>query len=197
MKKSSLVAAIITLGAIGFFTNTLVHAVAYDTDNSASPTGTAPKVIPANHPSRLIIPTLSINAAVQDTTITKRGTMGTPTNFTDVAWYEYGALPGDPGEAVIDGHVDNGLGLSGVFKELGNIQKGTDIFILEHGGTKLHFVVTDVSSYDYKSVPMEKILYAGRLPRLALITCEGTWISGEKTYDERVVVTARLVNTIP
>jgi LPXTG-site transpeptidase (sortase) family protein len=213
MKKSSIViVAIITLGAAGFFANTLVHAVAYipadtmdmssvasilnsatSTDMVSTTTVKALAEIPSgDHPSRLVIPALSIDAHVQDTTITKRGTMGTPTNFTDVAWYEYGTLPGDPGEAVIDGHVDNGLGLDGVFIHLDTIKTGEDIFITRQDGTKLHFVVTSVKWYDYKNVPMQTLLSLSGTSRLALITCGGNWVAGEKTYDERLVVEAAL-----
>ena len=149
-----------------------------------------------NYPVRLVIPTLSINTNVQYTTITKRGTMGTPNNFTDVAWYGYGVAPGQSGEAVIDGHVDNGLGLAGVFLHLDNIQTGDDIYVTEKDGTILHFQVTDITSYDYANLPMDQIISSTGSPRLALITCGGDWISSEHIYDKRLVITASLVNTV-
>lgn len=194
MKKSSFIIAVITLGAAGFFASTLVHAVAYTPGSGAGIGTTTPAS--GNYPSRLVIPSLSINANVQYTTITKRGTMGTPTNFTDVAWYGYGVAPGSPGEAVIDGHVNNGLGLAGVFTNLDDIKNNDDIFVVEKDGTKLHFVVTNITSYGYENIPMQNILSSSGAPRLALITCEGNWISGQKTYDQRLVVTATLVNAV-
>ena len=202
MIKKSLLILIITLtvGAFGIFVNTLVYATVYDPANIKSPNDIRIEkslIADGNYPARLVIPALRVNANIQSTTITKRGTMGTPTNFTDVAWYEYGVAPGSQGEAIIDGHVDNGLGLAGVFKNLKNIENGADIFIVEQDGTKLHFEVTSITYYNYKNVPMQKFLTANGTPKLAFITCEGNWISGEKTYDQRLVVETSLVGVVP
>jgi LPXTG-site transpeptidase (sortase) family protein len=154
---------------------------------------TVPVVLPAKDPVRLSIPALGIDAHVQETGITTHDTIGTPTNFTDVAWYMYGPVPGDPGSAIIDGHVDNGLGLAGVFKHLSGIQTGDDIYVTTQGGTQLHFKVTDIESYDYKNVPIASLSSDTGEPTLRLITCGGTWVPGGDTYDQRLVVTAVLV----
>ena len=53
--------------------------------------------------------------------------MGTPSTFYTVAWYSAGPKPGEPGNTVIDGHVNNALGLSGVFEHLGDVQIGDTI----------------------------------------------------------------------
>ena len=41
------------------------------------------------------------------------GSMETPSTFTTVGWYELGVKPGDEGNAVMDGHVNNALTSSG------------------------------------------------------------------------------------
>ena len=208
-------ATIVMIFSAVVFVRTLTGSVFYapvaemasaSTDVPAIPTQTPPVQTPAQtpfaqaeatttvsrQPSRLIIPSLDIDAHVQATGITKKGNMGTPTNFTDVAWYKYGAIPGDIGNAVIDGHVDNGLSLAGVFKHVAEIAVGADIYTVDAQGNKIHFVVTDVTSYDYLQVPVTEIFNDMNGSRLRLITCGGTWVPGEKTYDKRVVVTAVL-----
>ena len=147
----------------------------------------------AKYPSRLIIPSLHIDAHVQMTGVNVNGNMGTPNNFTDVAWYKYGTTPGKVGSAVIDGHVDNGLALAGVFKHLVDIQTGADVYITTIGGVNLHFVVSSINMYDYKSAPVKDIFSDQGVAQIRLVTCGGTWVPSDRTYDKRVVVTATLV----
>lgn len=186
--------------AIGVFAFTLVHAVWYApdlevSDSSVHVATSTPAQLAADSqdfPSRLQIPSLQIDANVQHVGIAKSGAMAVPNNFTDAAWYKYGALPGQEGTAVMDGHVDNGLSLAGVFKHLDSIQMGSDIYIVTASGQKLHYVVSDIQLYPYQAVPMSNILTTSGPARLALITCDGAWVQGNRTYDHRLVVYATL-----
>lgn len=185
---------VVTLIAAAVFSVTLIHALWYAPQEEAA----APlqQLLTANQegspPMRLSIPTLTIDANVQKVGVTKAGAMGVPNNFTDVAWYKYGTVPGQVGSAVIDGHVDNGLSLAGVFKHLSDIKVGDVIYIETASSTNLTFVVTDVELYPYKEVPLEKLFNQNDAAHLNLITCDGAWIAGEKTYDHRFVVYATL-----
>src|SRR3989344_5825214 len=71
-------------------------------------------------PSRLLIPSIGVDAHIQSVGLSWRGNgdMGVPTNFTDVAWYNQGPLPGMPGSAVIDGHMDGKNVAQAVFYNL-------------------------------------------------------------------------------
>jgi LPXTG-site transpeptidase (sortase) family protein len=196
------VALLITALALGVFAATLVHAVWYApeaqvTDASIPVATTAAAQIAqgsADYPLHLIIPKLSVNANVQKVGIAKSGSIAVPSNFTDVAWYKYGVLPGAPGSAVMDGHVDNALSLPGVFKHLDSLTKGDDIYVQTAGGTNLHFVVSDIEIYPVADVPMQDITATTGPPRLALITCDGAWVQSQKMYDQRLVVYANLVS---
>jgi len=146
-----------------------------------------------DYPVRFRIPSIGVNAAIQYVGVTKTGAMGTPNNFTDVAWYKDGSAPGEVGSAVIDGHVDNGLALAGVFKKLNQVAVGDDIYVQTASSSALHFSVVDIESYPYKDVPTGQIFNRTDAARLNLITCEGIWVPNEKTYDQRLVVYAVLV----
>ena len=148
-----------------------------------------------SYPARLSIPAIGIDAAIQKVGLTAKGAIASPTNFTDAGWYKFSTLPGKQGSAILDGHVDNGLGLSGIFKHLSDVQKGEDIYVTTGNGTKLDFVVTSVDSYDYQHVPLETIMQLDDSARISLITCEGSWVSDQRTYNERLVVSAVLRNT--
>jgi len=180
------------------FVVTLVHALWYAPDGSTyAPAAVAAStpasaLAPASDPLRLVIAALHIDAKVQYVGLTAAGNIGTPDNFTDVAWYKDGVVPGQPGSAIIDGHVDNGLGLDGVFKHLSDIQVGDDIEVQTASGTPLQFTVTNVASYPYQNVPPGALFQNSAVPELTLITCEGTWVQSGRTYDHRLVVTATL-----
>jgi sortase A len=148
------------------------------------------KLLPQEQPKRLIIPALDIDATVQHVGVTSGGAMATPRNFHDVAWYKHGTIPGEKGSAVIVGHVDNAFGLAGVFKNLGKLTIGDDVYVLTKDGTRLHFVVTASHLYKYKEVPVEEIFNDTEGVKVRLITCAGNWIRSEKTYDTRLVITA-------
>lgn len=190
---------VITLGACFVFGFTLVHALYFAPEPEvplaiATSSIPAAQVDPREYPDRFEVPSLSIDTHVQHVGVTAAGNMGVPNNFTDVGWYKYGVVPGYRGSAVIDGHVDNGLALAGVFKHLGDIKVGDDIYVTSKEGTRLHFRVQEVQSYDYKSVPLEKVFSRTDRARLNLITCEGNWVKAEKTYDKRLVVYTVLVS---
>ena len=143
---------------------------------------------------RLIIPSLSVDANIQKVGIAYSGNIGVPNNFTDAAWYKYGAVPGYEGDAIIDGHVDNALSLPGVFKNLGTIKPGADVYVETASSTKLDFKVTDVEIYNVADVPMKQILSKTGGAYLTLITCDGTWEQNQKEYNERLVVAAQLAS---
>lgn len=148
---------------------------------------------PSEQPDRIVIPKIGVDAHIQHVGIAKSGNMAVPTNYTDVGWFRQGTVPGQIGSAVIDGHVDNGLGLAAVFKRLSELEVGDDIYIDTKTGRRLHFEVQEKQNYAYADVPSEKLFARNDAPRLNLITCEGTWIPSKKMYDGRFVVYAVLV----
>ena len=154
----------------------------------------AAPAVPSMNPLRLIIPALGINAHVQYVGVNAKGNIGTPSNFTDVAWYYRGVIPGQTGVAIIDGHVDNGLGLAGIFKHLGDIHVGDEVDVVTKAGVTIAFVVASVQIYNYQDVSQEALFGDGSASSsLKLITCDGAWMSSSHTYDERLIVTAERV----
>jgi sortase A len=213
-KKLKLIVASITTGLlvlIFFFTLTRAFIlsptedVSYDinlpagntlvaeaTTSSSVSTSTGTSIVQKKNaiglPARLIIPVLNIDAKVQRVGVGKSGSMAVPTNYTDVGWYRAGAVPGQIGSAVFDGHVDNGLGLPGVFKHLADISIGDEISVLDENGREVKFTVDSINIYDYKNVPTNLIFNEHDAARIRLITCDGTWVKGDKTYNQRLVV---------
>src|SRR3989338_4745845 len=94
--------ASITILAMGFFVWTAVHALFYAPDSEINvPHASVVLASEARKPLRIQIPSLGIDAKVQEVGITKTYSMGVPSNFQDVGWYKYGPVPGHVGSAVI------------------------------------------------------------------------------------------------
>jgi LPXTG-site transpeptidase (sortase) family protein len=197
--STTVVTVVMCLAAV-LFVRTLIHATIYAPESGfdfgSSHPGPPILAQTTSPPVRLVIPSLSINAKVQQVGLNAKGEMGIPTNFKDVGWYKYGTVPGQLGSAVIDGHIDNALALPGVFKHLEDIKKGDDVYVVANDGTTLRFVVSEVATYPYTDGPTEHIFGANDVARLNLITCTGTWVSSKHTYNERFVVYTTYAGTV-
>lgn len=142
-------------------------------------------------PSELAIPSLGVDAKIEEVGVNSKGAIGTPSTFQTVAWFTGSSKPGSPGMSIIDGHVNNGLGLAGVFTDLADIQIGAHISVSDSKGDKVDFIVTGTSTIDYEGHLSDlNVLGQVSAPELALVTCEGQWVAASKTYDHRIVVLA-------
>ncbi len=183
----------IVIAAIALFVTVLSRALLYSPDSDITVPVADAIMQPAakgNYPVRLSIPSIGVDAKVQQVGIAGNGNMAVPTNFTDVGWYEYGTVPGQAGSAVIDGHVDDGLAFPAVFANLDQLQAGNTIVITMSSGTVLHYVVTGSQAYDKDDTDTAAIFNDNNGKIIQLITCTGSWLPLQRTHTERLVVTA-------
>ena len=139
-------------------------------------------------PQRISIPSIGVDAAVEPVSVNDKLEMATPTSTPDVGWYSIGSSPGQPGDAVFDGHLDTQTGAPAVFARLSQVKPGDPVMVTLPAGVA-SFRVATVSSVPYHSVPPG--LYATDGPaRLTLITCSGTWDPNQGVYSQRLVVEA-------
>ena len=148
-------------------------------------------------PVRLIIPSIGVNANIQSAGLSWRGNgdMSVPTNFTDVAWYNQGPLPGSPGSAVIDGHLDGKDTPQAVFYNLGSLKPGDLVEVVDVRGKTLQFKVVGSKLYDYTASTTDIFSDDVSTSRLNLITCAGDWIKSQELYNKRIVVFTELVTS--
>jgi hypothetical protein len=148
-------------------------------------------------PVRLIIPAIGVDANIQAVGLSWRGNgdMGVPTNFTDVGWYKNGPLPGMPGSAVIDGHLDGKNVAKAVFYDLDKLIPGDLVEVVDKEGKTKQFRVIETKTYDSEA-PTERI-FAGSTStaQLNLITCAGDWNKSDKSYDKRIVVFTEIIES--
>jgi len=144
---------------------------------------------------RLVVPSLNINAPIESVGLLADGSMAVPTQnqWDGVGWYKFGPVPGEQGNAVIDGHLDRPGGAAAVFWRLHELQKGDNVMVVTSQGKTLHFRVTNVQIYTPDLAPREQIFGATSGSFLNLITCAGQWIPSRQQTTERLVVYTVLV----
>jgi sortase (surface protein transpeptidase) len=141
-------------------------------------------------PSRLRIAAIGVDSRIESVGITASGTMGVPHDVHDVGWYAIGVRPGQPGDAVIDGHLTWSTGPA-VFSKLSQLKAGDMVVVDYADGTTHEFKVQKSQSFAWNDRPPQ-LFAAGGAPRLSLVTCSGTWDG--KAYSPRVVVDAAMVS---
>lgn len=140
-------------------------------------------------PTRLKIPAINVDAAVEHLGLTSDGSMDVPKKGVNVAWFNLGPQPGENGSAVIAGHYGrwkNGEG--SVFDNLNKLRQGDKIYIEDDKGTTLSFVVRESRSYDLNADASDVFYSNDGKSHLNLITCEGVWNAVSKSYSQRLVV---------
>ena len=142
-------------------------------------------------PVRLKIPTIEVDAVVEQVGLTPGGAMDTPKGPENVAWFNLGTRPGDSGSAVMTGHYGtwkNGQG--SVFDNLHKLRPGDKISIVDENGEIVSFVVRESRNYEPSADAVDVFSSDDEKSHLNLITCEGTWNKDSKSYSERLVVFA-------
>ncbi len=196
MKKyKNKILRLIAILSLGFFIFILFNALyATSTDEIPLPPSLAQKITTPkkiSSPSFLLIPKIKVNAEIQPVGLSLKGNMAVPGNFSKVGWYKYGAFPGEKGNAVLAGHLDNGLALPGVFNHLSELSPGDDVYV-KTGNKTLHFSVTKSEVYDFNA-KVDEVFKNDNGKFLKLITCMGSWLEQYRTHDKRLVLSAVLI----
>lgn len=145
----------------------------------------------APSPTRLVIGGISVDAPIEPYGINSRtGQMAVPRNTRDVAWYEYGPSPGQPGSAVLAAHVDLASQGPGVFYRLRDLEPGEQIVVEYEDGSVGAFEVQARVTYDKDELPLETVFSREGNSVLTLITCGGGFSESAQSYDSNVVVYA-------
>jgi hypothetical protein len=147
-------------------------------------------------PVRLAIPALGVDAPVLPVGVDERGDMASPAAPFETTWYRPGPRPGQPGNAVIAGHVDFRPNVEAVFWGLRGLAPGAEVWVTADDGARRRFVVQAVESYSAEGAPKERIFGATSEVNLNLISCLGDFDPVSRSYDRRIIVYTRWDGTI-
>jgi sortase (surface protein transpeptidase) len=180
--------------ALGTIAPAAVAAASSDTPHVrglAAPSehiSTAPAANPS--PIRLLIPRIGVNAKIEARGLDANRNMATPNDFNNVAWYDLGPIPGQPGNALINGHVDWWTG-SAVFTRLAEVRAGDTVIVIRADGTRLSFKVTDRRTVA-AGARLASLFAPSPVATLTLITCSGVWDPRIFSDTQRLLVSAVL-----
>ncbi|OLT22925.1 hypothetical protein BJF78_32670 [Pseudonocardia sp. CNS-139] len=164
-----------------------------------APAGTAAVTVPAAareqvqvaNPVRVRVPAIAVDAAIVPLEVDARGVLPPPATNEETGWWRAGPEPGEPGPAVIVGHVDSRQGPA-VFFRLRQLVAGDLIHVDRTDGTTVTFVVEGVERFGKTAFPTDAVYGPTPDSRLRLVTCGGRFDRSSRHYVDNVVVFARL-----
>jgi sortase (surface protein transpeptidase) len=137
-------------------------------------------------PVRLRIPAIHVDSRLDLLGRQPDGTIAVPASPVVAGWYDEGPRPGQPGPAVILGHVDSRKG-PGVFFRLDQLKPGSLVYVDRADGTSVAFRVQRVSQVPKTSFPTDLVYSPTLEPSLQLITCGGSFDSHARSYRDNVI----------
>jgi sortase (surface protein transpeptidase) len=140
-------------------------------------------------PVGLRIPALGIDAPLTHLGVAPNRTIEVPADFAVPGWFDQGPRPGQPGPAVILGHVDSKAGPA-VFYRLNRLPVGAVVFVDRVDGSTVDFRVRGTQHVAKTAFPTD-LVYAPTLePSLRLVTCGGPFDHTKSSYLDNVIVYA-------
>jgi sortase (surface protein transpeptidase) len=142
-------------------------------------------------PVRVEIPKIGVASSLDRLGQAPDKTVQEPTQWAVAGWYAPGTRPGDPGSAVILGHVDSKRGPA-VFYRLRELRRGDQIKIARTDGSSVRFIVQRTEQYPKDRFPTDAVYYPTLTPALRLVTCGGDFDATAGHYRSNVIVFATL-----
>ena len=143
-------------------------------------------------PVRLQIPAIDVSTPLVKLGRLPDGSLEVPKDWDTAGWYDKGPRPGQPGPAVILGHVDSNTGPA-VFYQLRALRPGDTVRVGLADGRTLVFQVQRVERYPKDEFPTEAVYFPTLNRELRLITCGGEFDYARHSYLDNIVVYATLV----
>jgi sortase (surface protein transpeptidase) len=142
-------------------------------------------------PVRIDIPRIGVASSLLRLGREPDGTVATPPlrRAAVAGWYALGPRPGDPGSAVILGHVDSKRGPA-VFFRLRELRRGDEVRVRRADGSLVRFVVERTEQFPKQRFPTDDVYYPTLTPGLRLVTCGGLFDRRSGHYRSNIIVFA-------
>jgi hypothetical protein len=141
-------------------------------------------------PDRIAIPTIGVDAQVVAVGLEDDGTMEIPVDVATIGWFEPGVRPGQPGTAVLAGHVDSRTQGRGAFFDLRDLDVEDVVVTTGEDGQPQEWRVVARTRFLKDELPTADLFTREGDPRLVLITCGGAFDATARSYTDNIVVYA-------
>ena len=139
-------------------------------------------------PVAVHVPAIGVDAPLDPLGRNPDGTIQLPA-WGRAGWWAGGPKPGQPGPAVILGHVDSPDGPA-VFRRLGELGAGDEVAVTLADGSTVRFAVERVERHPKTAFPTEAVYGPSLEAGLRLVTCGGEFDRATGHYVDNVVVFA-------
>jgi hypothetical protein len=152
--------------------------------------------LPAATPVKVDIDDAGVHAPLMRLGKNKDGTVQVPpfSKPKYAGWYRYGPSPGERGNAVILGHLDDEH-TAAAFYKLKTARRFEDIEVTRADGTTAVFEIDAVQKVPKSRFPVSLVYGAVRYAGLRLVTCGGTFDYREHSYRDNLIVYAHLTDS--
>jgi hypothetical protein len=140
------------------------------------PTTSVPVPVAVPRPAKMVIPAINAESTLIPLGLNPDKTFAVPpvSNPKQASWFDGGPTPGDPGPAVILGHID-GHKIEGIFWRLKELKPGDVVEIFYVDNSERDFHVTRNIQAPKNKFPATEVLGFTPDPELRLITCGGAF----------------------
>ncbi|MFD3425487.1 class F sortase [Nocardia fluminea] len=147
-------------------------------------------------PVRLRIPSIGVDQSIDALGLNPDETVEVPRDFRKPGWYKLGPSPGQPGSAVILGHLDSFAGPA-IFFRLPELRAGEQVEVILSDGRTAQFSVTRVETYPKAEFPAEEVYGSHGSGTLQLVTCGGVFDTETRSYQSNIVAYTTLTGVTP
>jgi LPXTG-site transpeptidase (sortase) family protein len=156
-----------------------------------TPTPVPPTLTPTPEPpaNRFVVPAVGIRAVVETQGLDANLVMEEPEDPFQVAWYDFTAKPGTPGNTVFAGHVDHVRVGRAVFWNLQDVKIGDLMEYHSIDGQVFRYRVTRITTQN-ASTPANDFVAPTEVETMTVITCTGSFDRSSRSYDQRLVIQA-------
>lgn len=157
----------------------------------------APERTSAPNPVGVRIPTIAVMAETIPLDLRADGSIEVPEDYDQTGWWADGPEPGEPGAAVILGHVDSVDGPA-VFSRLGDLSIGDVVHVDREDGTSVSYQVDRIEQHPKDHFPTDAVYGRdGDESVLRLVTCGGRFDRDARSYVDNVIVFTSMVGSSP
>jgi hypothetical protein len=139
-------------------------------------------------PARVLVPSVGIDAALEAVGVDEERRLVVPPPER-AGWFDGRPVPGEPGPAVLVGHVDSREGPA-VFHGLDRVRPGDPIEVVDADGALVRFEVERIEVVAKTAFPTADVYDPVDRAELRLITCGGPFDHETRSYRDNVIVFA-------